>query len=112
MRIFLLFLVLLAVSAVAIADVFLKRAGMGSGFGQAMKSLWFWGAVALYLFQIGVFLYLFISGTKLISVGVMQTILYAVIILGSGILFFGETLTALQATGVILGILGVILINI
>ena len=106
-----LILILLAVTAVAIADVFLKKAALGGSLSAALKSPWFFGALALYLFQIFFYTYVFVLGFELSVVGIMQTILYALIIVGAGLLLFQETLSPLQITGMVLGIAGVILIN-
>lgn len=106
-----LFLLILAVSAVAIADVFLKKATVGASLAQAMKSGWFFAAVALYLFQIFFFVYLFVSGTELIYVGILQTVLYACIVLFSGFLIFSETLNGVQLLGSALAIAGVVLMH-
>ena len=105
-------IVLIAVSAVAIADVLLKKAQSLGSLTKAIMSPLMLGAVVLYLVQIFFFMYLFMSGEKLTQIGIIQTVLYAVIVLGSGILFFGETLTGLQICGVILAITGIVLIQI
>lgn len=54
-------LVGLAVVAVAVADVFLKKATAQNDLSAALRSPWFWGAVGLYLLQIGFFTYAFVS---------------------------------------------------
>jgi drug/metabolite transporter (DMT)-like permease len=111
MSIFQTFLLTLAISAVAIADVLLKKTESLGSMSKAILSPWMLGAVILYLFQIFFFTYLFISGTKIINIGIMQTVLYAIIILFSGVFIFGESLTTLQCAGVLLALVGVILIN-
>ena len=103
--------ILLAVSAVAIADVFLKRAALEGSFLGAVRNFWFLGAVALYLFQVAVFTWAFVSGWELSIVGILQTALYAVIVLGAGLLFFKEGLSAVQWIGVVLALSGAILLN-
>lgn len=105
-------LVILAVSAVAIADVLLRKAETLGSLGKAIMSPWMLGAVALYLFQIFFFTYLFVSGAKLVNVGILQTVFYALIIILSGIFLFGEHLSALQIVGVALSLGGVILMSI
>ncbi len=105
-------LVTLAVSAVAIADIFLKQASShGASLLEAIKSPWMIGAVVLYLFQIFFFTYLFVSGAQLINIGVLQTVLYAVIVLLAGFLIFHESLSTLQIIGAALALVGVILVN-
>lgn len=104
-------ILILAVSAVAIADVFLKKAAVTGNMIATLKSPWMVGAIALYLFQIFFFTYVFVMGVRLVNVGILQTVLYAAIVLASGVLLFGETLTTLQVVGVVAAVGGVILMN-
>ena len=112
MKLLHLSLLIVAVVSVAVADVFLKRATLNTTFLKALTSPWMAGAVLLYLFQIFFFTYVFVSGGELSLVGSLQTVLYAVIVLGASVLLFNEKLTILQAAGFVLAIGGVILINI
>lgn len=100
-----------AVIAVALADVLLKKATVPGSLEQAVRSPWLWGAVGLYLLQIGFFTYAFISGWQLSHIGTLQTALYALIVLGAGVLFYRESLTPIQIIGIVLAIGGVVLIN-
>jgi len=109
--VFVLF-VFLAVSAVAIADVLLKKAALAGSMGDAIKTPYFWLAVVLYVFQIFAYTYVFAGGMKLSLVGVLQTILYALVVLLCGFLLFKETLTMTQGIGMALGLVGVVLMNI
>lgn len=104
-------LLILAVSAVAIADILLKKTQSLGSISRAILSPWMLGAIILYLFQILFFTYLFISGAKLIHVGVMQIVFYSIIVLIAGIFIFGESLTALQGIGILLSLTGIILLN-
>ena len=104
-------LLILASSAVAIADVLLKKASSFTDFSDFLKSPWMIGAILLYFFQIIIFVYLFFVGEKLIDVGIVQIILYAFIIVASSILFFHEPLTLIKTTGIVLGIVGIIFMN-
>jgi drug/metabolite transporter (DMT)-like permease len=101
----------LAVSAVAIADVFLKKAAVAGTMTEAMKSPHFWIALGLYLFQILFFTYMFVMGMKLSFIGVLQTVLYAVIVLTSGYLLFHEQMSLVQGIGMTLGLAGAVLMN-
>ncbi|MDH5216036.1 MAG: hypothetical protein OEY04_17730 [Gammaproteobacteria bacterium] len=105
-------LIILAVAAVAIADVFLKKASLAGDFAQAVSSRWMIAAVVLYLYQIMFFTYVFVAGWRLSVIGMMQTVLYAVIVLGVGILYFKESLTTGQGIGMVLAFTGVVLMNI
>jgi drug/metabolite transporter (DMT)-like permease len=100
-----------AIIAVAVADVLLKKAAAAGNFEQALKSPFLWGAVLLYLFQIVFFVYAFVAGWKLSSVGIMQTVLYVLIVLGAGVLLYRETLTPMQMAGAALAIGGIVLLN-
>ncbi len=104
-------LLLLAVTAVAIADVFLKKASVGHTFIETLKSPWMIGTILLYFFQIFFFAYVFVAGVQLVNVGILQTALYAVIVLTAGFLFFNETLSMIQIVGAILTFIGIALIN-
>jgi drug/metabolite transporter (DMT)-like permease len=100
-----------AVLAVAIADVLLKKATEHGSLEYAVRSPWLWGAVGLYLLQIGFFTFAFVSGWRLSLVGALQTTLYALVVLGAGVLFYRETVTPTQIVGMLLAIGGVVLIN-
>jgi drug/metabolite transporter (DMT)-like permease len=103
--------IILAVLAVAVADVLLKRAATQGDLKAALGSpLLFW-AVGLYLFQIGFFIIAFHAGWKLSIIGALQTALYALIVLAAGVLLFQESLTRLQMIGILLAFSGVLLIN-
>jgi len=67
--------------------------------------------VALYLLQIAIFLYVFVKKAELGTLGIIQTALYAIIVIGSGVLFFNESITLIKGIGIGLAIVGVILIN-
>jgi drug/metabolite transporter (DMT)-like permease len=103
--------ILLAVAAVALADVLLKKATAQGNLEAALRSPWLWGALGLYLVQIGLFTLAFLAGWKLSLLGGLQTALYALIVLGAGVLLYHEDLTRTQATGLALALAGVLLIN-
>jgi drug/metabolite transporter (DMT)-like permease len=100
-----------AVIAVAVADVLLKKATMNGTVEHALRSPWLWGAVGLYLLQIGFFTYAFVSGWSLSHIGTLQTALYALIVLAAGVLLYRETVTPIQIAGILLAVIGVVLIN-
>ena len=110
-RLFFVIMIILAAAAVAVADVFIKKAALGGSMMAAIKNPWFIGAAVLYLFQVAVFTWAFVAGWQLSIVGILQIVLYAIIVLVSGVVFFHETLTLLQWTGVALALGGVILLN-
>jgi drug/metabolite transporter (DMT)-like permease len=104
-------LVLSAVTSVAVADVFLKKATVHGSWPLALTSPWLAGAVLLYLYQILFFTYVFITGGALSFVGSLQTVLYALIVVGAGVFVFQEKLSSAQTVGVVLAVGGAILIN-
>ena len=102
-----------AVSAVGVADIFLKKAAPdGAVFAAVAKSPWFAAAVGLYAVQIALFAWVFSHGAKLSLVGILQTGLYASITLAVGLFYFGESLTVLQAVGIALTLVGVALLSV
>ncbi len=106
-------MVIVGVAAVAIADVLLKKVfAPRTGFWIDIKNPWMIAVIVLYLIQIAVFAYVFDKKAELGIVGIIQTALYALIVIGSGVLFFSEHISVVQGIGIALAILGVILINI
>ncbi len=105
-------LIIIAVIAVAVADVFTKKLATQVGsFKEALHSPLLLLVFLLYMLQILLFLYVFIMKAELGIVGIVQTALYAAIVIGSGLLFFHEKISPLQGIGMGLAILGVILTN-
>lgn len=104
-------LMLLAVIAVAVADVLLKKAAAHGNLKDALSSPWLLGAVVLYFLQIGLFTIAFIADWKLSIVGALQTAFYALIVLAAGVLLYNEDLSRIQVVGILLTISGAVLIN-
>jgi drug/metabolite transporter (DMT)-like permease len=104
-------LLFIAVLAVAVADVCLKRATLPGSLAHALRSPWTLAAAALYLMQVVLFVFVFVKGWKLSVVSLMQTSLYAVVTLGAGVLLFGEALSLKQVLGVAFAIVGVVLLS-
>jgi len=111
LRLIHLTLILLAVIALAVGDVFLKKAALETSLWRALKSPWMAGALALYFYQIIFVTYFFFVGWELSIVGTLQAAVYGLIVVVVGIFYFEETLTQAQTIGVILAFSGVILIN-
>jgi drug/metabolite transporter (DMT)-like permease len=101
----------LAMVAVAVADVFLKRATADGDLNATLRSPWLIGAVALYLFQIGVFMFAFLDGWKLSLIGTLQIALYAFVVVAASVLLFRETLSTRQVIGLGLALGGAILVS-
>jgi drug/metabolite transporter (DMT)-like permease len=104
-------LVVVAVLAVAVADVCLKRAAQAGAASQVWRSPWLAAAVLLYLAQVALFVVVFAHGWKLSVVGLMQTALYAAVTLAAGVMLFGEALSLKQALGVALALAGALLLS-
>jgi drug/metabolite transporter (DMT)-like permease len=105
------FVIILAVIAVAIADVLLKRAAANGSVLVALRSPWMVTAIGLYLLQISLFTIAFIAGWKLSMIGALQTALYALIVLAAGVVLYHEHLSRTQVIGILLAFGGVVLIN-
>src|SRR5687767_1852371 len=97
-------IVSIAVAAVALADVALKRATVVADGPAVARHPWLWVGVALYLVQIALFAYLLERGVNLSYIGVLQTVVYALIVLGASFFLFGERVTSLQAVGMTLAV--------
>ncbi|HYE22492.1 MAG TPA: hypothetical protein VD998_02795 [Verrucomicrobiae bacterium] len=105
-------IIIIGVAAVAIADVFTKKVAFNvESYGAAIKNPLMLAVVLLYMIQIAAFLYVFVKRAELSIVGIIQTSLYAVIVIGSGVLFFDERISLVQGVGIGLAIVGVILMN-
>ena len=105
-------LIILAALAVGLADVITKEnAFKVDSLVAAIKNPLTIVVILLYCAQILIFSFLFVKKAELGIVGIMQTALYAVIVIASGILFFHEKITLLHMIGVGLAILGVVFIN-
>lgn len=105
-------LIVVGVAAIAVADILLKKAAGAGSYISALKHPFMPVVVLLYLFQVAVFLFVFVKRVDLSTVGVLQTALYAVIVLGAGILFFKEEISLVKGIGIALALIGVALINI
>jgi drug/metabolite transporter (DMT)-like permease len=104
-------LIVLSVVAVAIGDIFLKKASLAGDFTRAVGSQWMVFAVVLNLYQIVFVTYVFVAGWRLSIVGMLQAVLYALIILGAGVLYFKEPLTVAQSCGLGLAFAGIVLMS-
>jgi drug/metabolite transporter (DMT)-like permease len=101
-----------SVLCISVADVFIKKAGVSvHSFGAMFRSPWFIAAAFLYILQVVGFGYLFFYGAKLSWIGIVQTILYALVVIGSGVLLFHESISVIQAVGIALAISGLVLLN-
>lgn len=104
-------LIIVAVIAIAVADVFLKKASLDESLWRALKSPWMVGAILLYLYQIIFVTYFFQVGWELSIVGTLQAAFYGLIVVLAGVFYFEETLTSTQIVGVVMAFSGVILVN-
>lgn len=103
--------ILVAVISVAIADVLLKKAASHSNLLDALRSPWFAGAAGLYMLQVCFFMYAFMAGWNLTNIGILQTALYAIIVLTAGVFFYNESFTRFQWAGIFVAMSGVVMIN-
>lgn len=112
-KLLVLSLVFLSVMAVAVADVLTKKVAASSvSFSSALRNPWMIVIVCLYVAQILVFTYAFVRKAELGVVGIIQAALYAIVVVGSGVLFFKERVSVVQGIGMVLAVLGVVLTNV
>ena len=105
-------LIVLAAVAVGLADVFTKQeAANVNSLSDALRNPLTILIILLYCVQIIIFSFLFVKKAELGIVGVIQTALYAILVIASGILFFHEKVTFIHLLGIGLAILGVVLTN-
>ena len=106
-----LFAVILAGLAVAIADALIKKTSATGSFWLAFKNPLMIAIFLLYFVQVIFFVLVFMHGWKLSIVGNMQMVVYSVTVVLIGLLFFGEKLSLVQGVGILLGLIGIILMN-
>ncbi|MCX6059399.1 MAG: hypothetical protein NTW69_14760 [Chloroflexi bacterium] len=105
------FIILMAVVAVGVADVFLKKATAHGRLADTLSSPWLYMAIGLYLLQISLFTFALIGGWKLSMIGALQTGLYGLIVLLAGFFLYHESLTGQQMLGMLMAFGGVVMIN-
>ncbi len=103
--------IILAALAVAIADGLIKKSASAGGFLQAIASPWMAGAILLYVFQIGIYVYIFMHGWKLAIVGNMGSVIFGITTVLIGVFIYGEQLSVVQLVGISVAIVGVVLMN-
>ena len=104
--------IILAGLAVAIADAFIKKTSIGGSFISALKSPLMILILLLYIAQIMLFVYVFTNNWQLGIVGSIQMIIYSIGVVLVGFLYFGESLSTIHIIGILLGLAGVILMNV
>ena len=105
-------IILFAGSSVAIADVMIKKSAFTThNFWVAFKNPLILGAAFLYIFQIILFIYVFVKRWDLGIVSLMQMIAYAAIVIFAGVFYFHEKYSILQAIGMAMAFIGIILMN-
>lgn len=103
--------VILAGTAVGIADALIKKTTVSGNFTSALKNPWMIAIILLYVVQILFFWYVFINGWKLGIVGNIQMLFYSMTVVLSGFLIFGETLSMVQGTGIVFALVAVVLMS-
>ncbi len=105
-------LISIAVVAIAVADVIIKKvANTTTDFWTALRHPYMIAIVALYLLQVIIYTFVFVNEVKLGAVGILQTALYAVVILASSAYFFGESFSTRETLGVTLALVGALLLS-
>ena len=103
--------IVLAGVAIAVADVLIKKAAIAGNFWLALKNpLMIW-ALMLYAIQVFFIAYVFIHNWKLGIAGNVQIVFYSIAIVLMGLLIFGETLSWIKITGIVLALFSVFLMS-
>jgi len=103
--------IILAGLAIAVADVFIKKAAIAGNFWLALKNPLIILAIILYCLQVFFLAYVFVHNWKLGIAGNLQIVFYSIAIVLMGILIFGEKLSLVKITGIGLALLSVFLMN-
>lgn len=112
MNSFQLAIIVTASISVGVADALIKKTALSGDFWQALKNPLAILILILYLAQIFFLFYIFKNQWKLSIVGNLQMVFCSLTLILIGVLIFGEKISLLQGTGIILGLVGVILMNI
>ena len=105
-------LIIAAGAVVAIADVFIKKMAFDTtDFKIALKNPLMLAVIGLYIAQIIIFIYLFTNKSDLSIVGIGQAVMYSIIVVGSGVLIFNETISLTQSLGLGFAVIGIVLMN-
>ena len=92
------------------ADAYIKRIGTGQTFMQSVGDRRMFIVCFLYLIQVWFATYTFLTGELAIWAN-MFIVFYGVLAVVVGAIMFGETLSVVQYTGIALGLIGAILMN-
>jgi drug/metabolite transporter (DMT)-like permease len=105
-------LLLIAGASVAIADILIKKAtNDGISFTQTLKSPYLMGAIALYVVQVVAFAYIFTKNWDLATVGIINMVVYSIMVISAGVFLFNEKITMQQYIGIFIALAGIILIH-
>jgi multidrug transporter EmrE-like cation transporter len=98
--------------SVAVADAFIKKAGVASNsMTSAMTHPLMAAALGFYSFQIVLFAYVFVRRWDLGIVALLQMAFYAATCVLVGRFIFGERVTLMQGVGMVLTFCGAALMN-
>jgi len=105
-------IVIVGVISVAVADVLIKKIALSaSSFIGSLKNSLLLAVIVLYMIQIGAFLWVFLNGAELSLIGIIQTVVYSIIVIISGVFLFNEEISLVQWLGIGLSMFGLILMN-
>jgi len=98
--------------SVALGDVLIKRAAMGTArLSEALRHPLMILAFGLYGLQVALFAYVFLRKWQLGIVALLQMAVYACVCIVIGRIWFGERLTVTQITGMLLAFCGAALMT-
>jgi len=104
-------IILISIS-VGIADALIKKVAVSGDVWQALKNPLTILILILYVSQMFFLFYIFRHQWKLSIVGNLQMIFVSLTVVLAGMLIFGEKISILQGVGIVLGLIGIILMNI
>jgi drug/metabolite transporter (DMT)-like permease len=112
-RLFLVSLVVVGALGVGIADVLMKKIAVeGSGsLSSALKNPLIIPIIVFYGLQIVLYTYVLVKKYELGVLGILQSVVYILIVVGSGVFIFKETLSFPQKIGMVFAAIGIILLN-
>ena len=111
-RLFLATLIIIGALGVGVADVLMKKAATDSGsLSGALKNPLVLIIITFYALQIVIYTYVLVKKYELGILGILQSLVYTLIVVGGGVIFFKEQFSLLQKIGMAFAVAGIILLN-
>ena len=111
-RLFLGVLIVIGALGVGIADVLMKKAAVDSGsLTSALKNPLISAIIIFYALQIVIYTYVLVNKYELGVLGILQSLVYTLVVVSAGVVFFGEKFSLFQKIGMVFAVAGIILLN-